>query len=109
MQIRKEGPFYRASMVTGPRHNTLLLSFADSSNQGTPRIKTLSPIGDCQHPPLNSEAVLKAVLEGVERGNEKSNTHYRVADIEYIENDTGPESVYGYLAEKIAEHIATAV
>jgi len=109
MQIRKEGSFYRASMVTGPRHNTLLISFADDQNPCDPRIEVLPPIGDCQHPPLNSNAVLQAVLEGVEKVNEKWNAGYRVAVIEYVENDTGPESTYGYLAEKIVEHIATAV
>jgi len=109
MEITEEGSFYRASMATGPRHNTLLLSFADGPSQGNPRIKTLSPIGGCQHSPLNPAAVLEAVLEGVERGNEKRNTHYRVADIRYVENDTGPESVYGHLAEKIVEHMAATV
>ena len=82
MQIRKEGIFYRASMTTGPRHNTLLISFADSPNQCNPKIEALPATGGCQHPPLKAEAVLQAVVEGVERGNNRLNTHYRVAVIE---------------------------
>jgi hypothetical protein len=87
----------------------LLLSFADSQSPHRPKIEALPPIGNCHHEGLDSESILKAVLEGVQKANKKFGANCQVALIKYIQNDTGPETAYEYLAEKIVEYVTTAV
>jgi hypothetical protein len=110
MQVTKQGDFYRIARVTGPTHNALLISFAvrTEADIATPVIEALPPMGDCQHENLNSDTILSEVLEGVQEGNTQFVTAYHVPTVQYVLNDTRPESAYRYLAFKLIEHLARA-
>jgi hypothetical protein len=105
MQFSKEGEFYKASRVTGPRHNLLFLSFITGDNSASPIIGANPAIGDCSHSPLDKQQILSAVLEGVRLANHQLGTDYQVAMVRYVENDTPPEITYSYLAFKLIEYI----
>jgi hypothetical protein len=105
MHISKDGSFYRISRITGPTHNLLMISFAETAETCIPSIEALPPVGDCRHASLNRDKILTEVLEGVEQANRQLGTQYRVAKVRYVENDTGPEATYKHLAQKVVEHI----
>lgn len=48
---------------------------------------------------------MQAVLEGVAEANTRFGTSYFATHIRYVENDTPPEIVYGFLAQKIVERV----
>jgi hypothetical protein len=104
MQFVQIGEFLAASRITGPRHNLLQIKIG-SESQGKPICEVLPPQGACVHEPLNEIDVVASVLEGVAEANKRLGTNYSVTHIKYVKNDTKPETVYGFLAMKIVEHL----
>lgn len=104
MQFVRIGKYLAISRITGPTHNLLQTQIATGEQQ-PPFCECLPPVGNCKHAPLSEAALISAILEGVALANERFGTSYCVTHIRYIENDTGPESVYGFLALELISHL----
>ena len=63
----------------------------------------LPAVGNCSHPSLNRDDIIRAVLTAVDEANQKLGTSYAVRRIRVPVNDTPPEAVYGALASAIIE------
>ncbi len=106
MQFSRREQFYQASHITGPKHNFLALTLTgNTSGTSAPTIESLPPVGTCSHRPLNPQQILHAVVEGVTTANTQFGTQFSVQHAQYLANDTGPESIYAFLALKIIEHV----
>ncbi len=109
MNFAKKGVFFEISHISGATgHNTLLVSFIEDAQKDpvTPSVEALPPIGDCRHSPLSSSDILREAIGGVDEGNQRFGTHYRVKHVQYVENDSPREGIYRYLAFKLIEHLA---
>lgn len=107
MHFSQQGVYYHVSIITGPRHNLLAVAFSDDDGIVSPICEMLAPIGEHRQKELDASAIRSAVLEGVAEGNQRFRTNYRVARIQYVENDSPPETTYRYLALKLIEHLAS--
>lgn len=105
MHFSQRDTFYQISRITGPTHNFLALDLAEHNEYSKPAIEQLPPHGECRHAPLDEQRLLDAVIEGVEQANRRFGTHFIVRAVRYVANDTGPETVYGYLALSIVERL----
>jgi hypothetical protein len=106
MRISQDGSFYQISIITGPTHNLLRIQFVRAGVPASPTIEVLPSTGECHHAPLDSGKILREVLEGVERANTERGTNFAVAKVQWVENDTPPESTYSFLARRLVEHLA---
>ena len=105
MQFVKLGEFLAATHISGITHNLLKIRLTDSDQEAVVDCERLPANGTCRHKPIDEQALVEFVLSGVKQANEKLGTSYRVTHIQYVENDTPPESKYGYLAARIVEHL----
>lgn len=105
MHFTKRGNFYQASRITGPRHNFLAIALTPGHNTCETVVEALPPVGECRHAALSAEAMLSSVAEGVAEANSRFGTDYGVSHIQYVENDTPPEAVYGLMAHEIIEQL----
>lgn len=106
MQFFRIGEFFSASHITGPKHNLLQLRLSPAAGSKAPILETLPAVGTCSHAPLNDETVVAQVVTGVEEANRRLGTTFTVTHIRRIANDTGPEVLLAYMAEKIVERVA---
>lgn len=104
MQFVRVGEYLAVSRITGPHHNLLQVRLS-SGVQEKPHCERLPPMGRCVHERLDEEELIGRVLEGVSQANERLGTWYSVTHIRYVENDTKPEMVYGFLVLKLIEHM----
>ena len=104
MQFIRIDEYLAAAMITGPKHNLLQVRIS-TDVQGIPACEMLPPIGSCTHEPLNPEKITARVLEGLVEANTRMGTAHSITHIRYIENDTGPEVLYGHMCLKILEHL----
>jgi len=88
MHFVRLGEFLAASRITGPKHNLLQIRLGSAG--GPPVCERLPAKGGCKHAPLTEDQLGAA---------------YAVSHIRYIENDTPPEVVYGFMAMRIVEHL----
>ena len=106
MNVTRDGTFYQISRITGPTHNLLRVGFADREESAAPNIQTLPPIGECRHAPMDAQKIIRAVLEGVAEANAACGTDFAVSRVQWVADDTPPETTYSYLARKLVEHLA---
>ena len=104
MHFSRNGEFFSVSRITGPHHNLLQIRLSKGDADAT-ALECLPAIGSCTHPPLDSDKLLVAVLEGIAKANLELGTAYWAAHVRYVGNDTPPESVYGFLALSIVRHL----
>jgi len=104
MHFVRLGEFLAASMITGPKHNLLQIRLS-AGVQGELACECLPPQGECRHEPLVEADVIASVLEGLAEANSRLGTAHTITHMRYVQNDTKPEIVYGYLALKILEHM----
>ncbi len=104
MHFIKIGEYFAASRITSPKHNLLLLRLAKSVGEKF-EVQCLPPKGGCVHDPLDASTLAEAVLEGVAEANRELNTSYAVSIAKYVQNDTKPEVVYGYMTLSILRHL----
>jgi hypothetical protein len=104
MQFIRQGEYLAASMITGPKHNLLQVRVG-AGEQGVPICEMLPPVGKCVHKPLDPEEIIARVLEGLVEANARMGTNHSITHIRYVENDTGPEVVYGHMCLKLLEHL----
>jgi hypothetical protein len=105
LQFSRRGDFYQGTMTTGPGHWFLALKLSSGTAHENPPIERLPPVGECHHPALDEARVLVAVVEGVAQANHRHRTTWSVTYIQYVANDTPPESRYGAIAERIVDRI----
>lgn len=105
MHFSRRDQFFQASRITGPTHNLLALSFGEQHDAAAPTIEALPPVGACRHAPLDPQQIFAAVLDGVDMANMQFGVQFGVQRVQYVENDTGPERMYGVLAIKLIEHL----
>lgn len=103
MQFVRQGEFLTVARVTGITHNLLQIRF--DSTECRLSCERLPPIGGCKHKPLDEEALVRCVLEGVAEANSELGTDYSVAEIRYVENDTAPEAPYRFMAMSIVRRL----
>ena len=103
MQFIYDGIFYKVARITGPAHNLLSLRFAFGDDQITPVVERLKPVLNGF---LNSERVLYEVQAGVNEANQRFGTSYRIASLQFADDDTPPESIYRLLAFSLIERLA---
>jgi hypothetical protein len=83
----------------------LIIKLTEAELSSRPTLKVLTPVSGCCGSPRPSE-VLKQVLEAAEQANSELGTHYGVAEIRFVEDDSPNEAIYGYLTRKIIENLA---
>src|SRR5262245_42041904 len=105
MNVLRDGSFYQISRITGPTHNLLRIKFAATSPV-SPLIEALPSVGECKHEALDEGEILREVLAGVAQAKAHFRTDFAVARVQWIIDDTPPETVYNYLARKLVEHLA---
>ncbi|MBD2122461.1 hypothetical protein [Trichocoleus sp. FACHB-262] len=105
MHFTKRGNFYQASRITGPRHNFLAIALTPGHSTRETVVEALPPVGECRHAALSAAAILSSVAEGVAKANSAFGTGYGVTNIQYVENDTPPEAVYGFMAHEIIKQL----
>jgi len=104
MHFVRIGAYFAASRITGPRHNLLQLRLG-GGEQHEPICECLPPQGTCTHEPLVEADIVASVLDGVLEANRCFGTSHVVTHIRYVQNDTKPEVVYGFLALEILEQL----
>lgn len=104
MQFTKIDEYLAVSRITGPHHNLLMVRIS-SGEQGPVQCECLPPVGSCTHEPLVESELIRSVIEGVSEANGRFGRNHCVTHVRYVKNDIGPETVYGFLALKIIEHI----
>ena len=104
MHFIKLGDYFAASMITGPKHNLLKIRLAASATELL-QVHCLPPQGQCKHEPLDEKAIVAAIQEGVAEANKELGANYAVSEIAYVQNDTKPEVVYGFMALSILRHL----
>jgi hypothetical protein len=103
MQFIHDGVFHKIARTTGPSHNLLGLDFG-REGQGEP--PTVVVLRTDAPPYLNGDAVVREVMAGINDANQAFGTHFRVAAIQYSQDDTPPESTYRQLAFSLVERLA---
>ena len=106
MQFHRIGEYLATSRITGPRHNLLQLRLASGSAAAI-ECEKLPPVGSCVHEPLDEQALIANVLQGVAEANAELGTVYSVTHIRYVANDTKPENAYAYMAYKLVHWLAS--
>lgn len=99
MQVIKDGDLYKIARITGPTHNLLALRFGAPTGP-TPRVEALDSRSGAR---LDRDAVRGEVEKGVADANQRLGTSYRVDLIQFVPDDTPPETAYRGLAERITE------
>jgi hypothetical protein len=102
MRYSISGDFYRVTRITGPGHNLLGLSFAETE----PETVALERLGPAPEQSIDEGSLTRAVLSGVEAANAALGTAYHVARIQYVGTDTPSPEPYASLARCIVERIA---
>lgn len=105
MHFGRSGEYLTVSRITGPKHNLLEVRVDGVLRDERPICECLPPRGACSHEPLNEADVIDAVLEGVAEANRRLGTSYAVTHMRYVQGDTKPEEVYGYMALKVLERL----
>ncbi len=99
MQVIKDGDLYKIARITGPTHNFLALRFGLTAGP-TPRVEALASRSGAR---LDGDALGGEVEKGVADANQRLGTSYQVDLIQFVPDDTPPETAYRGLAERITE------
>jgi len=107
MRFTIDEEYYRVSHVTGPGHHFLGLGF---SRHPVPQIvvQALRANVGCSHAQHLSEVHLREAIEhAVAEANTRFRVEYYVNRIQYVPNESENFEMYGWLAGKIIERLAT--
>jgi len=92
---------HTATRISGPHHNYLAIVFAAQGETPAAKVVALPPIGNTQSRSLDECSVLREVLAGVADGNSECGTNYVAKFVQFVSDDTGPESIYREMAKAI--------
>lgn len=101
MKVAKVGNVYKVARITGPQHNFLGLVLCQEA-MTLPIIERLEI--DQKHSRsgiLDEDEVLAAVQQGIAEANQKFDTHFYLARLQYVPTDTPDLAVYSVLARQI--------
>ena len=100
MQVFKQGGIFKASRISGPKHNYLGLGF--SSEEATVRIVERQ-VGDQAERPssFDAQAIAQLVQEAVRSEAASQNRSVYVSVIELVSTDTPDSQAYADLATEI--------
>ena len=100
MKVTKTNNVYKASRITGPKHNYLGLVFTKVQPTETKLVRhTLNnePVA------IDPAQVIAAVVAGIEEANRANPTTLYADSVEYVISDTPDYAAYFQLAKAIAE------
>jgi hypothetical protein len=100
-QFGRNGDLHTVSIITGPKHVWLGLSFSESPIS-QPAVIERSPVGVCAHGSLDPALISKAVIAGASDAGGK----LFVSRIEYIADDTPDYSIYRNCAMLLQQRAA---
>lgn len=106
MQFIHDGTFYKVARITGPAHNLLSLRFAEGDASTELVVERLKPM---LNPSLDGQSVASEAQAGVEDANRQFGTAYRIAALQFADDDSPPESVYRLLAFSLVERLANGL
>lgn len=104
MHFSRQSDYLAVSRITGPNHNLLQVRLTRDPN-AEPQIERMPAIGSCVHAPLSDHAVLVAVDAGIAQVNAELGTAYAIDRVRFVDDDTPPEAVYGFLVTQIIRHL----
>lgn len=107
MIFNSENSVFRVAHISGPTHNFLAIKLLPCEPNCI--IIEAKPFKGEVFNSLDSEAIKKYVLAGVEKATSKWKIKPHVASIQYIQSDTPPESKYEFLAEAIIERFQNEI
>lgn len=102
MRFFRDGEWHQVARITGPTHNLLGLKLG-GSGEAVPAVEALTHRGEGGA--LDSEQVVRQVLDGVSEVNAQLNTAYSVRAVRYVTSDTASKEVYRLLAKVLIEHV----
>jgi len=105
MQFGSVDGFLYVSRITGPTHNLLQLKLSKVPPSAL-RCDELHATGACNQGKLDAAKIQEAVKLGVASANAALGTEFYAFHIRYVANDSGPERVYGLLAEVLVSKVA---
>ena len=103
MQFTYDGELYKVIRVTGPSHNLLGISFANSESKSLD-IEVLQIDGEKRESIL-ADNVKEQVLLGINEINEELNTNYKLKKIQFLTSDTLSEDIYKELVKELVKQI----
>lgn len=106
MRFIFDGVCHKVSRITGPTHNFLSLRLEVGKGQGEIQIEKVKLSGEAS---LDEVRVVDEVLAGVEEANQCYGTSFVIVALQFVENDSGPETVYKFLALSIVERLASGL
>ena len=106
MQFGRADSFLFVSRISGPKHNLLQVKLSPGPSTGLV-CEELPPLGKGAYARLGREVISAAVLEGIAMANAAYGTSLCPIHIRYVADDSGPESVYGVLAEALIAEVAS--
>ena len=104
----KKGEQFIVTVVTGPAHVYLGLKFGDCDDFDI-QVVSSPPVGACIHGELDKSKIIQYSLEGVETANKKLDGQLRIAEIQYIKDDSPRYDIYRRCAFLIAEGVLKGV
>ena len=100
VKVTKRNDVYKASRITGPKHNYLGLILSKTPSEAT----ALLPHKLNNEPSVIDETkMVVAVAAGIDDANRSINTPLYAQAIEYVPSDTPDYSAYSQLAKAIVE------
>lgn len=102
-QFGRIGELHTVSIVTGPKHVWLGVSFS-TTPVANPQLFQRPAIGQCSHGGLNPEQVSAAVVAGIA----EANVGLFPTRIEFVANDTPDYVMFRICAQRLAEQVSKA-
>lgn len=106
MRVTKVDGVYKASRITGPKHNFLGLVLSTTAPLDTALVQC--PIKG-ELPVIDEVQLVAAVLAGVEQSNRTRSAALYAHSIEYVPSDTPDYETYSLLAKTITEAAAAEI
>jgi len=100
MKVTKVDGIFKASRITGPKHNYLGLVF--TKNQPD-EIKLIPRTLNGEPAIIDPQRMVAAVVLGIEEASKGNPQEFYAHSIEYVVSDTPDYSAYAILAKFIAE------
>ncbi len=97
LRVYEKDGLLLSAIITGPRHVWLGLRIERGESKA-PKIIARPPVGDCSHGVLDEVEIIEAVTRGVLEANTKFGSQWRVAELEYILDDSPAYDLYTRLA-----------
>jgi len=99
LNVTKFNDMYKASRITGPKHNDLGLVLSRTPSMSKP---VLSRTLNNETAVIDERQLVAAVVAGIEEANHSTEAPLHAPSIQYVSSDTPDYSAYSQLAKAIA-------